>query len=332
MKEQLQATNLQILFHSNEGNPLENHEMTDKSSTSSTPNHLKTYLSLRYSILEEEYEKVYTALAFTEHCGITEGIDELTICFLVNDNNISDLIENDLLNNFSKHLIKFSLLKKEVIIEKNWNQEWEDSIEPIHINDSIVVTPSWKAETVQAPIVLVINPQMSFGSGHHETTRMMAEFIQECVAQDSVWIDAGTGTGLLAILAVQCGAKSVFAFDNDEWSVLNTKENVERNPIPRECIRVEQADVFTVPLPFSNGIAANLHKNLIKPNLSRFYDALSSQHRTPAHLLLSGILRYDADDVLEEALKAGFQHKETKQQGDWIALHCTKELPPPPPR
>lgn len=307
----------------------------DSTITASTPAYLKTYLVLTYHIPEEQYEQAYTALAFTEHCGITEGMDELSICFEFIENNVQERIIDDIDKKFILNNVQCKLNNVETIIEKNWNKEWEDSIEPIHINDNIVVTPSWKADsvnaTVSAPIVLVINPQMSFGSGHHETTSMMAELIQETVQPGSFWIDAGTGTGLLAILAVRCGAQRVFAFDNDEWSVLNTRENIERNPIPLEAIHVEQADVFKAELPLSHGIAANLHKNLIKPNLSRFYDALRSdvsQTSTDAaqsgHLLLSGILRYDADDIITAAIQAGFRHRQTKAKGDWIALHLVK--------
>ncbi len=299
-------------------------ETTPTSVSTSLPQ--KQYWNLTYTIPEEQYEAAYTALAFEDHIGITEGLDELTICYISENNFSVENKINHINKNFTELNIQFTLSHKDLITEKNWNKEWEDSIEPIHINENLIITPSWKRDSVNAPLVVIIDPQMSFGSGHHETTHQMAALVQECTQQGATWIDAGTGTGLLAILAVYCGAKHVFAFDNDEWSVLNTKENIERNTaLPQDSIRIEQADVFTVELPPAQGIAANLHKNLIKPNLTRFYNALAPNSPHPAHLLVSGILRYDADDVIAEALKVGFRHQETRTKGDWVALHFCKE-------
>ncbi|TAE29130.1 MAG: 50S ribosomal protein L11 methyltransferase [Candidatus Kapaibacterium sp.] len=286
----------------------------------------KQYLNLTYSIPEEQYEAAYTALAFEDHIGITEGLDEISICYILNSDSLIEEKTKCICKLFTDFNITFKILNKNIITEKNWNKEWEDSINPVYINKSLVITPSWKHETVNAPLKLIINPQMSFGSGHHETTHQMAAFVQEYTQQGTMWIDAGTGTGVLAILAVYCGAKHVFAFDNDEWSVLNTKENIERNvSLPQNSITIKQADVFTVELPKAQGIAANLHKNLIKPNLLRFYDALTPIPPHPAHLLVSGILRYDVEDVIADAVKIGFRHKETRTKGDWVALHFCKD-------
>jgi ribosomal protein L11 methyltransferase len=307
------------------------------SHTPTTPEHLKKYLSLTYHIPEEQYEQAYAALAFVQHVGITEGFDEISICFLINNT----ITEQDTYKNkanilFNEFNIQYDLLNSEIIVEENWNKSWEDSIEPIHINNTAIITPSWKVadvkreiaqsnHTAASPLVITINPQMSFGTGHHETTSMMAELLYGCVEPDSVWVDAGTGTGLLAILAVMRGARNVFAFDNDEWSVLNTKENIALNALDAAQIRIEQADVHTVSLTQAHGIAANLHKNLIKPNLQRFHDALTPHNGSPAHLLLSGILRYDAADIIEQAQRIGFRHEQTKSKGDWIAIHFFKD-------
>ena len=117
----------------------------------------------------------------------------------------------------------------QVLDDRNWNAEWEASIEPVVVNDRIVIVPEWRTEEFSQPLRLVITPKMSFGTGHHATTRMMCRLMEQYVQPDSTWIDVGTGTGVLAILAALLGARDVFAFDNDEWSFVNSQENIERN-------------------------------------------------------------------------------------------------------
>lgn len=284
----------------------------------------KLYLSLRYEVPEERFEDAYTALSDVEHLGIAEALDELTIC-LLHDGSSDFAInqENRMEQLFAQFHVPAVLLSSELIKEENWNKEWEDSIEPVHVNERIVITPSWKAETVHAPLSLIINPQMSFGTGHHETTRMVASLLESSVQTNDYWIDAGTGTGVLAILALKLGAKEVFAFDNDEWSVMNTRENFERNSVTannKYTYTISQEDINTVSLSDCNGITANLHKNLLLNNMRKFAQAL---HKRSGTLIVSGLLRYDKETVIASASQVGFQHLETSQDGEWIAIKFT---------
>lgn len=280
----------------------------------------KLYLSLRYAVPEERFEDAYTALANLQHLGIAEAHDEITICLLHdgsedyqprNEKHIQDL--------FAQFNVPATLTESLIIKEENWNRVWEESIEPVHVNERIVITPSWKEDTVFAPLKIIINPQMSFGTGHHETTRMVANLLEQSVQNGDFWIDAGTGTGVLAILALRCGAKQVYAFDNDEWSVLNTQENFERNGIRTNVptISIEQNDINVMSFPPCNGITANLHKNLLLNNMGKFYDALKSSKGT---LIASGLLKYDRENVVAAAEENGFLHIQTNNEGEWIAI------------
>lgn len=283
----------------------------------------KLYLSLRYALPEERFEDAYTALANLQHLGIAETHDEITICLLHdgsedyqprNEKHIQDL--------FAQFNVPATLTESLIIKEENWNRMWEESIEPVYVNERIVITPSWKEDTVSAPLKIVINPQMSFGTGHHETTRMVANLLEESVQHGDFWIDSGTGTGVLAILALRCGAKQVYAFDNDEWSVLNTQENFERNGIRTTipAITIEQNDINTMSFPPCNGITANLHKNLLLNNMDKFYSALKSSKGT---LIVSGLLKYDRENVIEVAERNKFSHIITSSEGEWIAIKFT---------
>jgi ribosomal protein L11 methyltransferase len=286
----------------------------------------KLYLSLRYVLPEEHFENAYTALAHVQHLGIAEAHDEITICLLHDGSADFQTHEEERLQSlFAQFNVPVKFIESLIIKEENWNKEWEESIEPVRVNERIVITPSWKEDTVSAPLKIVINPQMSFGTGHHETTRMVANLLESSVTQGDFWVDAGTGTGVLAILALRCGASRVYAFDNDEWSVLNTQENVERNGISVHSgedpsIVIEQNDINTMNFPSCNGITANLHKNLLLNNMDKFFQALKD---TKGILIVSGLLKYDSENVITCAKMNGFSHILTSNEGEWIAIKFT---------
>jgi ribosomal protein L11 methyltransferase len=283
---------------------------------------MTSYLSLRYTIIEEQYEQAYAALSDmpVPYLGISEGQDELTVFYqIAGQEGFQLMVEKAIRLKFKTFNVSFAHCETSIIAEQNWNTEWEESIEPVWVNERIVITPSWKQHRVTAPITILIDPKMSFGTGHHETTRMMAMLLERCIHTGSTWIDAGTGTGILAILAIRLGAASVMAFDNDTWSVNNTIENFLLNKISAgNNYTVIQADVNTVSLIQCNGITANLHKNLLDANFERFYEALTTFR---GDLLVSGLLRYDHDDVVRRATDCGFHHRSTATEGEWIALH-----------
>jgi ribosomal protein L11 methyltransferase len=279
----------------------------------------KLYLSLSYSIPEERYEDAYTALSGVDMLGMTEAFDEISICLLHDGSPDFETTQQSLIEKrFERYNVPFARSHSALIPEENWNKAWEDSIEPIRASERIVITPSWKADEVRAELKLIINPQMSFGSGHHETTKMMIQLLEETVQPNQRWVDAGTGTGILAIAALKLGASFVYAFDNDEWSAKNAAENCALNGVslPSETIVVEQQNLENARLPKCSGIAANLHKNLLLPAMPQFADALMEG----GTLLVSGLLKYDETTVIEYANKYKFNHIKTLRDGEWIAI------------
>ena len=275
----------------------------------------RRFTMLYYSIPEEQYELAYAALMDLPFLGITEGFDELSICFYAED------YSSELLRTIEQQFIDLHVQavfeKQEEIEERNWNEEWEQSIEPVWVSDRTVITPDWKQHEVEAEFKILINPKMSFGTGHHQTTRMMAQLMETLVQRASTWVDAGTGTGVLAILAAKLGATEVIAFDNDTWSIENARENVRLNNVD-DMVKLSHEDIFSFLFPPANGIAANLHKNVLIPVFPHFYQGLLYNR---GDLLVSGILRYDFDEVNEAASAAGFEHVETRADGDWVAIH-----------
>lgn len=279
----------------------------------------KTYINFIFHIPEEHYDMCYGIMSQYPIIGITEGLDALTLCMLADD--VSSTFADDLLKEFQDTDIPAVLHSQETIIEENWNKSWEDSIEPIVIPGIMAIIPSWRIlEPLTDPTLprIIIDPQMSFGTGHHETTRLCLQLLKTAVQPDSHWIDAGTGTGVLGLGALLFGAKTVYAFDFDEWCVLNTAENIERNgDLAQGRMIIEQANVITHSFSRAHGICANLHRNILYECGEKFFLALSGSHGT---LIVSGLLWMDEDEVHEYFVRHGFEHQRTIRENDWIAM------------
>jgi len=226
-------------------------------------------------------------------------------------------LKTRLLDELSKLIKDYSVKKIEIIEDKNWNEEWEKNLVPFKVNDRIAITPSARANEIDAPIKLLINPKMSFGTGEHATTRLVASLMDGLVKKDSFWVDAGTGTGVLGILAVKLGAKSCYAFDNDPWSVENSIENAEMNGVA-DKMDIEIGNIDTMDIPPADGIAANLFYHLVKAALPKFRKALEI---SKGDLLISGIMVHDAKSIIETAEGLGFKLQNSMTENEWIAFH-----------
>ncbi len=272
------------------------------------------FINVFIEIPEELFDLSYSVLNDQPIQGIEERTDSLLVSFREEDwtTERAEQIERELV----ELIPQARIVKQERVEQQNWNASWEQSLEPIVISDRIVITPSWHAESQTHPICIIVDPKMSFGTGYHPTTRMTTRLLEEYVLPGSKWIDAGTGTGVLAIAAVKLGASSVFAFDNDEWSFENASENVERNAV-QDCIEVRQADVFTLELPEANGIAANMYRNVLIPVFPKLHAALRA---IGDPLIISGILQYDEDELILAARDSGFKHIRTEREDEWLAI------------
>ena len=271
------------------------------------------FIAIQFFVPEEFQDILIGLLSNMEFSGIEQSQDMMTIIFNAFD--YHDDFDRFILETAKNHDIECTILNKEIIQDQNWNKEWEDSLEPIIVNDTIAITPEWKKDEVHHPLTIIINPQMAFGTGYHPTTRMVCRELQEWVQPNSSWMDAGCGSGVLGILASKLGAKDIFAFDNDEWSVENAKDNSILNSI--DNMRVEQADIFTLDLSPVDGIAANMYRNIILPNMTKFHEALIE---SKGIMIVSGILAIDADEIVQSAVKHGFEHLKTLKEQDWVAI------------
>jgi len=273
----------------------------------------KKFIKLKY-FLEEELHEIATAyLADLPFIGITSMNDEFEIHFDLDK--FDDKTQDSITFWINETSQNSKLISKDVIDDKNWNEEWEKNVPVIVVNDNIAITPSWKQDEVEKPIKIIINPKMSFGTGEHATTRLMCIMLEENVKKDEFWIDAGTGTGVLAILTVKLGAKSCFAFDNNHWSYLNAQENIKLNNC-ESIIDLQEIDIDEYTLPKSDGIVANLFVHLILDSMKSFSGSIKSGGK----LLISGILKFDEDKVLSSAKEHNFKHIKTIYEDEWAGF------------
>ena len=276
--------------------------------------HSKNYVNVTISVLEEDYEIAYGILTSFEFLGMEEKLDEIVLSF--EEKNWNDDVKNDLESKFNKFLPKAKVDKIEIISEKNWNKEWEKNVPAVQISENIGIAPEWKANDLHTKLKILINPKMSFGTGQHSTTKLMITMLEKVVKSGQTWIDAGTGTGILAIVIAKLGAKKVYAFDNDDWAYDNAIENVELNNV-KEIVEVQKAEIESYQFPKVDCISANMFLNLLDISFPKFYTALKDGLGI---LLVSGILAFDREELLRNATQNGFILKNEVQEMEWYCF------------
>ena len=207
--------------------------------------------------------------------------------------------------------------------ETNWNAAWESGFEPVTVTDPETGRP-WAAiraefhqPVEEAVHDIVITPRMSFGTGHHATTYQMVEQMKELDLRGKTVLDFGTGTGVLAILAMKLGAAAVDAIDNDEWSISNARDNMEANGAKGiELILAENAQTGKT----YDVILANINRNVIADNLS----TLAAQLAPGGILLLSGFLPGDLPFMQERCGGAGFRFIHSSERNNWVCLRFVR--------
>jgi len=199
--------------------------------------------------------------------------------------------------------------------EKNWNAEWEKNFTPIRIGERCLIRAPFHATQPGVEIDIIIEPRMSFGTGHHETTYLMAAAMLNLDLQDRSVCDAGTGTGILAILAKKLGADSVFAVDNEAWAYQNALDNVQINNLDTgmhfmhgdlELLQGKQCDV----------LLANINRYILLQHMSLFQQCVVAGGK----LLVSGILSADAEVIINSANACGFELVSETSKNDWVCL------------
>ncbi|MDZ7613252.1 MAG: 50S ribosomal protein L11 methyltransferase [Flavobacteriaceae bacterium] len=201
----------------------------------------------------------------------------------------------------------------EEIAQVNWNTEWEKNFEPIMVNNMVSVRAPFHEKT-DLPYEIVIEPKMSFGTGHHETTHMMIQQILTLELKDKTVLDMGSGTGILAIMAEMRGAKSVDAIDIDDWCYENALENTARNNCTK--VHVFKGDAALLADKHYDVIIANINRNVLLNDLPFYHKCLNKG----GVLLLSGFYREDIPFIKERATGLGMQESDILEKNNWISM------------
>jgi ribosomal protein L11 methyltransferase len=207
---------------------------------------------------------------------------------------------------------------KTIIPHQNWNAEWEKNFSPVFIEEYATILAPFHDGKDAVGMKVIIQPQMSFGTGHHQTTWMMTKALFELGEMPSTVLDMGTGTGVLAVYAAKLGAKEVLAIDIEEWSAENARENVERNGCSNiECL---WGDIDLVKGRNFGLIIANINKNILKQHMEVYSNVLE----TNGTLLLSGFFVTDVDEMTNYC--EAYKLKQTKvfTKDEWACIQLIK--------
>jgi ribosomal protein L11 methyltransferase len=213
-----------------------------------------------------------------------------------------------------------SFVEKEEIVEQNWNHTWEQTIQPQRIG-SFLVKPTWSDEmAAQGEILLEIDPKMAFGTGYHATTRLILKQIDNIDFEDKAVLDAGTGTGILAIAAAKKGARKVVGFDFDPWSRENANENILLNGVD-EVVEIRFGGIEQVKNDEKFDIClANINRNVILELIS----VLAELTQPGGIICLTGLLFSDEDDIRAELEKHPLVIENLCREEEWIGFLVTK--------
>ena len=210
-----------------------------------------------------------------------------------------------------QHNISYTI---EAIKDRNWNASWEENFEPVVIDDFCSIIAHFHNIEITTNHVIRITPKMSFGTGHHATTRLMIKAMRNIDFKGKQVFDFGSGTGVLAILADQLGAKHVLAIDNDEWAYLNAHDNITTNNATH--VVVKQAVLDDVQTEKFDVILANINRHI----LLQYMDQLGKMLETNGDLLMSGLLVEDEGIIVEAANSTGLKLLQRAEDNNWITL------------
>jgi ribosomal protein L11 methyltransferase len=201
----------------------------------------------------------------------------------------------------------------------NWNEEWEKNYDPIEVDDLVYVRASFHEPVIGFSYEIVINPKMSFGTGHHATTFQMLRHQGQLDHQGKRVLDVGSGTGILAIMAHLLGAREVEAFDIDDWCVDNGNENFDLNGL---STRMGLGTIRQVnPKGPFDIVLANINKNVLLDEMEIYSGLLVSK----GYLLLSGFYTQDIEDLVQAAKVFGLTLIKSSDKDNWAALILQKD-------
>ena len=206
--------------------------------------------------------------------------------------------------------------------DKDWNEEWEKNFfQPIVIGNRCVIHSTFHKDIPEMEYDILINPQMSFGTGHHETTNLIVCRLLETELKGKSVLDMGCGTSILAILAAKRGASPITAIDIDDWCVSNSADNINLNGIDCITVRLGDADFLRNECPTFDLIIANINRNILTADM----DAYAGCMKSGSHIFLSGFYVDDIPAIQESLTLNGLSFVEYYENNRWAMVVAEKK-------
>jgi ribosomal protein L11 methyltransferase len=206
----------------------------------------------------------------------------------------------------------------EEIAQVNWNKAWETNFKPVLIDAKVSIRAPFHKKPIGVDFDIIIEPKMSFGTGHHQTTYVMVQHLLDLDLKTKKVLDMGCGTGVLAILAEMKGATNIDAIDIDNWCYKNSLENVERNTCHH--IKVYEGDASLLKDKQYNLIIANINRNILLQDIKTYASCLDKN----GVLLLSGFYVEDIPVIENECLKHCLKNQKIIERDNWVGIKFIK--------
>ena len=230
-------------------------------------------------------------------------------------NNYNEKKLQEIIDNYSSFIISFKAIDHPF---KNWNKKWESSFNPILINENCQIRASFHQPS-DKKYDIIINPEMSFGTGHHETTRLMAKDLFKHDLKNKTILDFGSGTAILSILSEKLGAKEVDAVEIDK----NANQNANQNLVTNNCkvIKIIDGDGDSIPNKKYDYLLVNINRNTIIQEFTNFLEAMKKN----STVLFSGFFESDINYIKDLSIKSGLKILYSDLENQWALLVMTKK-------
>jgi len=276
-----------------------------------------TYIELTFNnIASEGLQEILIALLTSVGCDSfledQDGLKAYCPANVYNESKVKTVLSKSMFA--AVHFVAANTLE-----DKNWNEIWESNYEPVLIDGKCLIRAPFHHNLPQAAYELVIEPKMSFGTAHHETTSQMIQMLLQLNVRGLSLLDMGCGTGVLAILAHKMGAMPVVAIDNDVWAYNNAKENVHLNQT--DDIQVELGNASCLGNRTFDVILANINRNILLQDIPSYAKALKHQ----SQILLSGFYVADLDIIQKATTVSSLQLVRYISDNEWAAASFIKE-------